>query len=72
MLAANIDVVFVVTAADGAFNLARTERYLALVLADAVVLPMPELCPELENADVVGATSDFGSNWPTAGSYMPR
>lgn len=31
LLAANIDVVFIVTAADGDFNLARIERYLALV-----------------------------------------
>lgn len=31
LLAANIDVAFIVTAADGDFNLARIERYLALV-----------------------------------------
>jgi ribosome biogenesis GTPase / thiamine phosphate phosphatase len=41
LLAANIDVVFIVTAADGDFNLARIERYLALVResgADPVVV----------------------------------
>jgi ribosome biogenesis GTPase len=50
-LAANVDVVFLVSGLDGDFNLRRIERYLALTAAGGaspvVVLNKADLCPDL-------------------------
>lgn len=58
LLAANIDVVFIVTAADGDFNIARIERYLALVresgATPAIVLNKADLID-----DVVGPAAQI-------------
>lgn len=58
LLGANIDVVFIVTALGGDFNLARMQRYLALVVesgATAVVVVNKTDLPE----DVVGPTGQI-------------
>jgi ribosome biogenesis GTPase len=52
LLAANIDVVFIVTAADGDFNLPRIERYLALV-SDSGAAPVIVL-NKADLEDVIG------------------
>lgn len=63
LLAANIDAAFIVTAADGDFNLARIERYLALVResgADPViVLNKSDL-----THDLIGPTSQIAGIAP--------
>ncbi len=55
LLAANIDVVFVVTALGGDFNLARMERYLALVLESGATPVIVVNKADLPN-DVIGPT----------------
>ena len=58
LLAANIDVVFIVTALGGDFNLARMERYLALVLesgATPVIVVNKTDLPD----DVIGPTGQI-------------
>ena len=58
LLAANLDVVFIVTAPDGDFNLPRIERYLALV-ADSGASPVIVL----NKADLTtGRRGDHGSD----------
>jgi ribosome biogenesis GTPase len=64
LLAANIDVVFIVTAPDGDFNLPRIERYLALVkdsgAAPVIVLNKADLAK-----DVVGTTDQIAAIAPS-------
>ena len=55
LLAANIDVVFIVTALGGDFNLARMKRYLALVQQSGATPVIVVNKSDLEN-DVVGST----------------
>ena len=55
LLAANIDVVFIVTARGGDFNLARMERYLALVRESGATPVIVVNKTDLAN-DVVGPT----------------
>jgi ribosome biogenesis GTPase / thiamine phosphate phosphatase len=64
LLAANIDVVFIVTALGGDFNLARMERYLALVWESGAAPVIVVNKSDLTN-DVIGPTGkiegiDFG------------
>jgi ribosome biogenesis GTPase len=60
LLAANLDVVFIVTAPDGDFNLSRIERFLALVAgsgaAPVIVLNKVDL-----TKDVVGTTDQIAA-----------
>ena len=56
LLAANIDVVFIVTAADGDFNLPRIERLLALA-ADSGAVPVI-LLNKVDLSPVVGALTE--------------
>ena len=55
LLAANIDVVFIVTALGGDFNLARMQRYLALVLESGATPVIVVNKADLPN-DVIGPT----------------
>jgi ribosome biogenesis GTPase / thiamine phosphate phosphatase len=58
LLAANIDVVFIVTAPDGDFNLPRIERYLALV-SDSGAAPVIVLNKADLTDDVPGTTEQI-------------
>ena len=58
LLAANIDVVFIVTALGGDFNLARMERYLALVLESGATPVIVVNKADLPN-DVIGPTGQI-------------
>lgn len=58
LLAANIDVVFIVTALGGDFNLARMQRYLALVSASAATPVVVVNKADLPD-DVVGPTGQI-------------
>jgi ribosome biogenesis GTPase len=58
LLAANIDVVFIVTALGGDFNLARMQRYLALVLESAATPVIVVNKADLKN-DVIGPTGQI-------------
>ena len=58
LLAANIDVVFIVTALGGDFNLARMERYLALVLESGATPVIVVNKSDLTN-DVIGPTGQI-------------
>jgi ribosome biogenesis GTPase len=64
LLAANVDVVFIVTAPDGDFNLPRIERLLALVVdssaAPVIVLNKAELSPDIGGATDQIATVALG------------
>jgi ribosome biogenesis GTPase len=60
LLAANLDVVFIVTAPDGDFNLPRIERYLALV-KDSGAAPVVVLNKADLTDDVVGATGEIAA-----------
>jgi len=63
LLAANIDVVFIVTAADGDFNLPRIERYLALV-SDSGAAPVIVLNKADLAQDVIGLTGQIAAIAP--------
>ena len=58
LLAANIDVVFIVTALGGDFNLARVQRYLALVLESGATPVIVVNKADLPN-DVIGPTGQI-------------
>ena len=58
LLAANIDVVFIVTALGGDFNLARMQRYLALVLESGATPVIVVNKADLPN-DVIGPTGQI-------------
>ena len=58
LLAANVDVVFIVTALGGDFNLARMKRYLALVQQSGATSVIVVNKSDLEN-DVVGAAGQI-------------
>ena len=66
LLAANIDVVFIMTAMDGDYNLRRLERYLALVggsgAAPVIVLNKAELSSEI--IDVIGEIAAIAPGVP--------
>ncbi len=66
LLAANIEIVFIVTAADGDFNLARIERYLELVresgAAPVVLLNKADLASDL--AGVLGQIAGLAAGAP--------
>jgi len=66
LLAANIDIVFIVTAPDGDFNLPRIERYLALVresgAAPIIVLNKSDLAKDL--AEMTGQISVIAPDVP--------
>ena len=65
-IAANIDLVFLVSALDGDFNLRRIERYLALALESGatpvIVLNKMDLCPDL--AGYLAATGQIAGGVP--------
>ena len=61
LLAANIDVVFIVTAPDRDFNLSRLERYLALVQESGAAPVIVVNKSDLTN-DVIGTTGQFAAN----------
>ena len=63
LLAANVDVVFIVTAPDGDFNLPRIERLLALV-ADSGALPVILLNKSDLTADVKSITDQIATVAP--------
>ncbi|MBC7832087.1 MAG: GTPase RsgA, partial [Hyphomicrobium sp.] len=63
LLAANVDVVFVVTAPDGDFNLPRIERLLALV-ADSSATPVIVLNKSDLTDDVVGTKEQIATIAP--------
>jgi ribosome biogenesis GTPase len=66
LLAANIDVVFIVTAPDGDFNLPRLERYLALVrnsgAAPVIILNKSDLTSDL--AGMTGQIAEIAAGVP--------
>lgn len=64
VVAANVDVVFLVSALDGDLSLRRLERYLALAwesgAAPVIVLNKSDLCPDLEATRAEVETVAFG------------
>ena len=66
-IAANIDLVFLVSGLDGDFNLRRIERYLALAIesgaAPVIVLNKADLCPDLP-ARYVSQTAEVSGGAP--------
>ena len=63
LLAANVDILFIVTAPDGDFNLPRIERYLALV-ADSGAAPVIVLNKADLTDDVIGLTGQIAAIAP--------
>lgn len=63
LLAANVDVLFIVTAPDGDFNLPRIERYLALV-RDSGAAPVIVLNKADLTDDVIGLSGQIGAIAP--------
>jgi ribosome biogenesis GTPase / thiamine phosphate phosphatase len=69
LLAANVDVVFIVTALGGDFNLARMKRYLALVQQSGAAPVIVVNKSDLEN-DVVGSAGRIEGIGPDAPVHM--
>ena len=66
LIAANIDTAFIVTSCNADFNVARLERYIALVfeadITPVIVLTKVDLCPDPQGyVDQAGAISDLVS-----------
>ncbi len=87
VIAANVDVVFLVTALDGDFNERRLERYLALVRGGGarpvIVLNKADLCPDPEpfvaaaraagrDAQVVLVSARWGESGEALSPYLAR
>ncbi len=75
-LAANVDLVFLVSGLDGDFNLRRMERYLALVAGSGaepvIVLNKADLCSDLAERIVETATVARGTPIVAASAVDPR